>query len=126
MLKLHLRWIVLLFLPFSGGLHAAENRSTPRAFIFFDSSVPEQYSIFTQFNQQYFMSSTLQKSLEVKFIDISPNKKVNSALLSIIHDSDGFWVGNFRPTKIPRLFCLKGNTRYQLELTGPGDIRKCL
>lgn len=125
MMKIYLITLIAILIFFNFEVQPREKRPH-QAFVFINSSVPEQFYLFSEFNQQYFMSITLQNTLEVKFIDISPVAIRNAAAVPIIHDIEGIWVDKFRPNKIPSLFCIHGSSRYQIEIKGPGDIRKCL
>lgn len=125
MMKIYLITLLALLIFFNFEVQPKVKRPH-QAFVFINSSIPDQFYIFSEFNQQYFMSASLQNKLDVKFIDISPYAIRNMASVPIIRDIEGIWVDKFRPSKIPILYCIQGNSRYQVELKDAGDIRKCL
>jgi len=115
--------LVLLSSPFA--LNALE-RKGGECFIFINSSIPEQLSLFYQFNHELYLSRQLQGLGKVTFINIGQIPVANSFIAPIINDSQGIWVRKFKPKSLPVLYSVSHQKALARVIFTTGEIRQCL
>ncbi|MGQ8774465.1 hypothetical protein ACUTQ5_08555 [Serratia sp. NA_112.1] len=98
-----------------------------QAVIFIDSSDPAQTNLITEINQSLFYSPTLRRQVAVQVFDINPRGPAFSGELDFQRDGKGQAVGQFRPGKLPYLFCRNdGETTTQFTLRNKDQLCLCI
>ncbi|WKX27271.1 hypothetical protein [Tatumella ptyseos] len=116
---------LLLLLSFPLSLRAFEDKGR-ECFIFINSSIPEQLSLFNEFNHEFFLSRKLQGQGKVTFINIGQIPVANSFITPIINDSQGIWVRKFKPQSLPALYSVSHQKALARVIFTTGEIRQCL
>lgn len=124
MIKVSLLGVIFL-VQLSITTHAAV-RNNQECYVFINSSVPEQLILFFRFNEEYFLSRTLQNKTKVIFINISNQLISNHYTVPIINDTQGIWVRKFKPQSLPTVFSTHDNKNMQRVITTTAEIRQCL
>ena len=94
--------------------------------VFINSEIPEQLSLFFQFNSEYYSSRTLQNKGKVTFINISNQLINNNYTIPVINDTQGIWVSKFKPAALPALFSMYQDKHLPRVIATTAEIRQCL
>lgn len=121
----------ILLLILFGLSQAAAGKKQPdsqpgEAIVFINSAFLVQTALVHEINRQLAYSQQIQRGLTVTIVDIYPKGNYLQGPANYIKDESGIWVGKYRPTEIPALFCLKQGKRQAEKLTTAQEIRKCL
>ena len=120
---------ILLLTLFAASQAAAQKKQPEQpgeAIVFINSAFLAQTTLVHEINRQLAYSQQIQHGLTVTIIDIHPGGNYVQGPANYIKDESGIWVGKYRPTEIPALFCLKREKRQAEKLTTAQEIRKCL
>lgn len=101
-------------------------RQSKECYVFIDSSVPEQLAMFYQFNEEYYLSKTLQDKTKVTFINISNTFIPNNFIVPIINDNQGIWVRKLKPETLPTVISIYHHKHSQQAIKKSREIRQCL
>ena len=104
----------------------ASMKNALECYVFINSSVPTQLALFLDFNEEYYLSPTLQLKGKVTFINISNQLISNIFIIPMINDTQGIWVRKFKPQSIPTIFIIHNNKNLQRAITTTAEIRQCL
>lgn len=104
----------------------ASMKNNLECYVFINSSVPTQLALFLDFNEEYYLSPTLQNKGKVTFINISNQLISNIYIIPIINDTQGIWVRKFKPDSLPTVFIIHNNKNLQRAITTTAEIRQCL
>lgn len=116
---------VLFLCHLSLSTQAAINNNQ-ECYVFINSSVPEQLDLFVRFNEEYYLSSTLQRNTKIIFINISNQLMVNHYIVPVINDTQGIWVRKFKPQMLPTVFSIHRHKSLQRVISTTAEIRQCL
>lgn len=97
-----------------------------KAIVFINSAFLAQTTLVHEINRQLAYSQQIQRGLTVTIIDIHPGGNYVQGPANYIKDESGIWVGKYRPTDIPGLFCLKKGKMQAEKLNTAQEIRRCL
>ena len=101
-------------------------KSPIECYVFINSSVTEQRELFFKFNEEFYLSRTLQRNAKVNFIDISNQTLPNHYTIPLINDNQGIWVRKFKPQTLPTLFLINKDQSLQRVVSTTAEIRQCL
>ncbi len=98
-----------------------------QAVIFIDSSAPAQTALIAEINQSLFYSPTLRSQVAVQVFDINPRGPAFNGELDFQRDTNGQAVSQYRPGRLPYLFCRKsGETVTQFTLRNKEQLCLCI
>lgn len=117
-------WLFLFMLLIHSAYAQPSNRT--ECFVFIDTAIPEQLSLFKQFNEEYYLSRTLQNKGSITFINIGIQPLANTTLVPIINDKEGIWVRKFKPKSLPAMFLVDHGNHFQRAVVHTREIRQCL
>ncbi|WP_241575311.1 hypothetical protein [Rosenbergiella nectarea] len=116
----------LILLMQLSSMSYASMKNTLECYVFINSSIPPQLALFLDFNEEYYLSPTLQNKGKVTFINISNQLVSNNYIIPIINDTQGIWVRKFKPHSLPTVFIIQGNKNLQRAIMTTAEIRQCL
>ncbi|QKJ88635.1 hypothetical protein PMPD1_3721 [Paramixta manurensis] len=98
-----------------------------QATLFIDSAEPQQAALAAEINQALFYSPTLRAALTVTVFDINPNAHPFNGEVIYHIDSDGKAVAQYRPGRLPYLFCqADGKTRTHFTVSNKDQLCLCI
>ncbi|WP_241608352.1 hypothetical protein [Rosenbergiella epipactidis] len=116
---------LLFFMHIPWAVYAAP-KTSQECYVFINSSIPEQFTLFYRFNEEYYLSRTLQDKAKITFINISKQVIDNNYVIPIINDTQGIWVRKFKPQALPTIFSLNQHRSSQRIIETTEEIRQCL